>query len=303
MRIGLIDVDRLSLPRMTFPNLALMKISAYHKARGDTVEWCTDGMKRFDRVYQTKVFDSTYTPDIDWFPNADEVIKGGSGYDLHKDLPREIEHMYPDYHLYDGTPAECGSVAYGFLTRGCPRHCDFCIVGDKEGLYSRKVADLSEFWRGQKEIKILDPNILACPDWRDLFCQLMNSRAWIDFTQGLDARFATSEVCAWINSLKIKRLHFAWDNPEQDLEHHFETLNKFLMVKDPRRRIVYILTNHGSTLEQDLHRIYTVEKYGFSADVRVFDKPHAPKEIRHLQRWCNNRIIHGACKRFEDYKG
>ena len=76
-----------------------------------------------------------------------------------------------------------------------------------------------------------------------------------------------------------------------------------MMMRDPRRRIVYVLANFNSTPEEDLHRIYTVESLGFDADLRVYDRPNAPKEVLRMQRWCNNRFIHGACKRFEDYKG
>ena len=140
MRVGLIDVDS-----HNFPNLALMKISAHHKARGDDVQWAIP-LEHYDVVYQSKVFDDTYSPDIDWQPNADRIVKGGTGYGLDNKLPDEIEHIYPDYSIY---PELTEDTAYGFLTRGCPRHCDFCIVGDKEGLRSVKVADLSEFWRGR----------------------------------------------------------------------------------------------------------------------------------------------------------
>ena len=104
----------------------------------------------------SKVFDETYTKDMEYVIQADEIIKGGTGYDLQNKLSYEIEHVYPDYELY-----RIKDTAYGFLTRGCPRHCNFCIVGDKEGLRSEKVADLKEFWNGQKEIKLLDPNITA----------------------------------------------------------------------------------------------------------------------------------------------
>lgn len=308
MKVGLIDVDRFTFPRMKFPNLALMKISAYHKAKGDSVEFCTDPMTRFDLVYQSKVFDETYSPDIDWFPNADLVVKGGTGYNLTNKLSYKVEHIYPDYHLYDGTPAECKDTAYGFLTRGCPRHCGFCIVGDKEGLKSHKVADLREFWHEHKKIKLLDANLLAARhSWKDCMSQLLiacnryGSR--IDFTQGLDARFCDWETVCWLNGLNVQRLHFAWDDPRQDLTPHFETINKHLIEKDRRKRIVYILTNYNSTLEEDLYRIYTVESLGFDADVRIFNKPNAPKDVKRLQRWCNNRIIHGAVPKYEDYKG
>lgn len=119
MKIGLIDVDS-----HNFPNLALMKISAWHKQQGDTVEWC-NLFKHYDRVYQSKVFDDTYTPDLEYIPNADEIIKGGTGYDLDNILPVEIEHCYPDYSLY---PELTKDTAFGFLTRGCPRACDAIIV-------------------------------------------------------------------------------------------------------------------------------------------------------------------------------
>lgn len=142
MNIGLIDVDG-----HNFPNLALMKISAYHKAKGDTVEWCLP-LAHYDIVYQSKVFDETYTKDIDWTPIADTIIKGGTGYGLDNTLPYEIEHMYPDYSIY---PELTKDTAYGFLTRGCPRACDFCIVASKEGRRSIKVANLNEFWNGQKK--------------------------------------------------------------------------------------------------------------------------------------------------------
>lgn len=118
MKIGLIDVDS-----HNFPNLALMKISAWHKSIGDTVEWCLP-LDHYDIVYQSKVFDDTYSKDIDWYPNADKNIKGGTGYGIKDTLPDNIEHMYPDYSLY---PDLTENTAYGFLTRGCPRGCDFCF--------------------------------------------------------------------------------------------------------------------------------------------------------------------------------
>ena len=173
MWIGLIDVDG-----HNFPNLPLMKLSAWHKANGDTVEWYEPLFhsigEPFDRVYMSKVFGEEYSADYPYYVNAKEVIKGGTGYhihiengkevfdkDNHKNLPDEVEHIYPDYSLY---PEYTKDTAYGFLTRGCCNNCSFCIVSKKEGLCSHKVADLSEFWRGQKNIKLLDPNLLACKE-------------------------------------------------------------------------------------------------------------------------------------------
>ena len=293
MKIGLIDVDG-----HNFPNLALMKISAWHKAKGDTVEWCFP-LARYDVVYQSKVFDETYTPDIDWTPMADKIIKGGTGYGMKDKLPDEIEHIYPDYSLY---PELTKDTAYGFLTRGCPRGCGFCIVAEKEGRKSYKVANLDEFWRGQKKIELLDPNILACREHPDLLTQLIDSGARVDFNQGLDIRLTNEYNIGLINRVKVKNIHFAWDNADDDLKPYFERY-KALAKHKPNGGYgtVYCLTNYGSTMEQNLYRIYTLRDLGYDPYVMVYDRPNAPKEIRMLQRWCNNRIIFKSCKRFEDY--
>ena len=128
MRIGLIDVDG-----HNWPNLCLMKLSAYHKARGDAVEWWTpEG--RYDLVYKSRVFTDLYSKDTITVTNADRVLLGGTGYGLSVKLPYGIEHSYPDYSLYPQFP----DAAYGFLSRGCPRNCGFCIVSGKEGARSVK---------------------------------------------------------------------------------------------------------------------------------------------------------------------
>ena len=294
MHIGLIDVDS-----HNFPNLALMKISAWHKKRGDTVEWAFP-LEKYDIVYQSKVFDDTYSPDIEWIPQAEKIVKGGTGYGLDNKLPDEIEHIYPDYSLY---PNLTDNTAYGYLTRGCPRHCDFCIVGDKEGLRSIRVADLSEFWDGQRYIKLLDPNMLACREHMDLLRQLIDSGAYVDFTQGLDIRLTNEENITAINHLKLKEIHFAWDNPRDNLESKFEFYTRYAKHKPHGKYgTVYILTNHGTTMQENLYRVYILRDLGFDPYIMIYDKPNAPREIRDLQRWCNNRRIFRSCQKFEDYK-
>lgn len=294
MKIGLIDVDS-----HNFPNLALMKISAWHKAHGDDVEWCFP-MDRYDVVYQSKVFDDTYSPDIDWYPIADKIIKGGTGYGLDNTLPEEIEHIYPDYSIY---PELTKDTAYGFLTRGCPRGCKFCIVAGKEGRRYVKCADLSEFWRGQKKIVLLDPNILACREHPDLLQQLIDSNAWVDINQGLDIRMTNERNIELINQIKVKEIHFAWDNAEDDLKPYFERYSALAKHK-PHGRLgtVYCLVNFGSTMEQDLYRIYTLRDMGYDPYVMVYDKPNAPKETKQLQRYCNNIKIFRTCKTFQEYQ-
>lgn len=278
-----------------WPNLCLMKISAYHKAAGDTVGWY-DG-QHCDLVYMSRVFTDIYTKDYAGSINADRIIKGGTGYGLDNRLPDVVEHAFPDYTLYP----QFAGTAYGFLSRGCFRGCSFCIVGEKEGKQVVAVADLSEFWHGEKEIRLLDANILACPDWERLLGQLAASRAWVDFTQGLDIRLMSPEKAAAINRIQVKRLHFAWDSPEDDLVPHFRRFLELSRIKDHRRLAVYVLTNYGSTHEQDLYRIYTLRDLGYQPYVMVYNKPSAPLETRRLQRWVNNRRIFHTVPDFADF--
>lgn len=263
MKIGLIDVDS-----HNFPNIPLMKISAYHKKRGDTVEWYSPLLGgHYDIVYMTKVF--SFTPDYEYFVNSDVVIKGGSGYAIEivngreiyrkeKDpqLPQEIEHIYPDYSLY---PKLTKDTAFGFLTRGCPRRCGFCHVAAKEGAKSYKVAELSEFWIGQKNICLCDPNLLACPDWHELLQQLIDSKALVNINQGIDIRIMTAEKAEMFKKLRVSTVHFAWDRYE-DKKIIIPKFKEFKEITGwkARKTSVYVLTNFNTTIEQDLERIYTL---------------------------------------------
>jgi len=290
MKIGLIDVDG-----HNFPNLALMKISNYHKIKGDSVEF-VNLFDKYDLVYQSKVF--TFTPDYEYIPQADAVVIGGTGYDLDNKIKSEIESCCPDYSLYN-----IKNVAYGFLTRGCPCNCKFCIVAKKEGLKSYKVADLKEFWRGQKEIKLLDPNLLACKDSLELLKQLVDSKAYIDITQGLDARLLTDEKTNLIKQLKIKMLHFAWDGMKHSdlIIKNLESFQKQTGI-NYRKAKVYVLVNFNTTLEEDLYRIYKLKELGYDPYVMIFEKWNASKTIKRMARWVNNKWIWRSCEKFEDYK-
>ena len=313
MKIGLIDVDG-----HHYPNLPLMKLSAWHKSKGDKVEWYDPFwglIEEYDKVYMSKVF--SFTPDYDLPIYAKEIEKGGSGYAIYlengkeyydkskdKNLPYEIEHIYPDYSIY---PEETKDTAYGFLTRGCPRGCDFCHVKDKEGRCSVKVADLSEFWNGQKNIELLDPNTLACKDWKDCLQQLIDSKANVNFNQGLDIRMMNEEKAEMLSQIPIKAIHFAWDRYEdRDL-----IRPKFLTFREkstihPHALQVYVLCGDREmrVRQEDLERIYWLRDNGYAPYVMLYNKDSIPKghELKKLQRWVNNRFIFWACDNFEDYK-
>lgn len=295
MKIGLIDVDG-----HNYPNLALMKISAWHKAQGDEVGWWW-GFDEYDRVYMSKVFDATYTPEPDYPTNTKEIVRGGTGWGLDNKLPEEMEHICPDYSLY---PELTKDTAYGFLSRGCPRGCPFCIVSGKEGKKSVKVADLGEWWSGQRKIVLMDPNLLACPDREDLIDQLARSGAAVDINQGLDARLMTRDMAEKIATIKIDTAHFAWDSvkDEDAVMRGLETWRKFGRRGRISYGTVYVLVNYDSTIQEDLYRIDRIDKAGYDPFVMVYDKPNASCEIRRMQRWCNNKRVFKACKDFAHYK-
>lgn len=305
MNIGLYDVDS-----HNYPNLPLMKISAWHKQRGDDVEFVMP-IKHYDKIYVSKVFGEEYSRISNTCLRADEIVYGGTGFAItvengkevyHKDrdpnLPYEIEHIYPDYALY---PELTKDTAFGFLTRGCCNNCDFCVVSKKEGLCSTKVADLSEFWRGQKNIELLDANTLACKDRLQLLEQLIESGARVNFNQGLDARFITIEVAELLKKIKTKYVHFAFDfmKNEKAIINGLSIYKKIVGGSDSNS-VVYVLTNFNTTIEEDLYRVQKIRELGFLPDIRIYRKSYAPPIIRDLQRWCNNRFIFRSCK-FMDY--
>lgn len=329
MKIGLIDVDNREKLNDCFPNLCLMKLSAWHKLKQDYVEWYDPLFGgQYDRVYMSKVF--SFSPDYEYFINSNEIIRGGSGYaiklingkevydkSLDLDLDPQIEHIYPDYSLYyspddfdtNGKLTKLGlkhrETAYGYMSRGCPRGCNFCHVKSKEGLCSIKVADLDEFWRGQKFICLNDPNTLACKDWKDILQQLIDSKARVDFNQGLDIRMMTEEKALMLNEIKIDAIHFAWDRwqDKEIIQKRFLEFRKISQIS-PHNLQVYVLTNFDTTHEQDLYRVEWLKANGFAPYVNIYNKSSLPQGhiTRRLQRYCNMRAIFWSLENFEEYK-
>lgn len=308
MKIGLYDADS-----KNFPNLPLMKISAYHKGKGDDVEF-VDYLTHYDKVYVSKVLGDEYSEMDNTVIDADEIILGGTGFAItvengkevyhknrDKELPYEIEHIYPDYSLY---PELTKNKAYGFLTRGCINNCEYCVVTQKEGYRTVKVANLTEWWDGQKEIVLLDANILACRQRKELLQQLIDSGAKVDFTQGLDARFITPEIAEMLKQINTKTYHFAFDFMKNE-KRILKGLKTFVDIVKPNKRqcFVYVLTNFDTTIQEDLYRIEKLKEIGLDPDIRIYRKNSLPKRhiLRDLQRWSNNRIIYRSCPDFLQY--
>ena len=207
MNIGILAVDS------SYPNLALMKISRYHRSQGNHVEWYNP-LAHYDEVYAAKVF--TFTKDYTYYIHADKVEHGGTGYDLSKTLPPEIDRLQPDYTLY---PQIDRRTAYGFLTRGCPNKCKWCIVPKKEGKI-QPYMDVEEIaTEGRTNLILMDNNILASNYGLEQIEKIIRLNLRIDFNQGLDARLVTDDIARLLAQVKwSKRIRFGCDTPGQIAE-------------------------------------------------------------------------------------
>jgi len=221
MNIGLIDVDG-----HNFPNLALMKLSAYHKAQGDLVEWATP-FQHYDSIYMSKVFN--YTPDDNYIYDADEIIKGGTGYDIASQLPKEIDRLQPDYSIY---PFIDNKTAYGFLTRGCPNKCAWCVVPKKEGKI-HPYMDVEEIAiEGRTNLVLMDNNILAAAEYAVQQLEKIIEKGYrVDFNQALDARLVDDRFAKLLARVRWldRRIRFGCDTHAQiaQCERAIELINSY----------------------------------------------------------------------------
>lgn len=292
MKIGLIDVDG-----HHFPNLALMKLSAYHKAQGDSVEWYEPLFSgHMDKVYMSKVF--TYTPDYEYCIDADVIEKGGTGYkNYDKILPLEVEYTPPDYSIYP----DC-DYAVGFLTRGCIRRCPWCVVPKKEG-WIHPVATWSTIKRPEsKKILFLDNNVLACEHGQQQIEEMAGRKdIRIDFNQGLDARLIDTNIAKTLSRIPwIRFLRLACDNT-QDLPRVIETIEMLKQYMPCSKIFVYVLVKD---VYDALHRIMALDAFGvevFAQPYRDFDEGVVDADAKRLARWCNRKAIFRTVK-WEDYK-
>ena len=286
MKIGLFDIDS------KYHNLALMKISAWHKSFGDQTELYNPLMKKtYNRVYVSKIF-SKGNKEEGYIPK--NSIIGGSGYSLKTVLPYDMEHFMPDYSLYNL------NYSLGFTTRGCIRNCGFCIVREKEGNI-REHTEVEEFLNSKSNvIVLLDNNFLALPSHIKKLNHYIN-KGWImDFNQGLDIRLVNKENAKLLAKIKhYKQIRFAWDFIETEKEVK-EGLNiLFKAGVKPYQVMVYILCNFNTTIGEDIYRQQELNNLGVDPFIMLYGE--ANKMMRNLQRWANRRQISKKCK-FEDYK-
>ena len=292
MNIALIPVDS------QYPNLALMKISAFHKVQGDTVEWY-NGIDRYDKAYMAKVF--TFTPDYGYYINSDQVERGGTGYDIRKSLPPEIDRLQPDYTLY---PQIDRKTAYGFLTRGCPNRCKWCVVPKKEGNITPYM-DVDEIAvEGRTNLILMDNNILASDYGLAQIEKIIRRKYHVDFNQGLDARLVTDDIAKMLARVKwIKRIRFGCDTPAQitECERAISLLDKY------GYRGEYFLYCILMDFEESFRRINHWKGKGnriipHAQPYRDLNNPHQviPQWQKDLARWTDRKELYKSIE-FKDF--
>lgn len=334
MRIAIIDADLIGREKHRFPNLVCEKLSGYWKERGATVELITyynaiewsEWLQRYDEIYVSKVF--TDTPIPDYITESDHVHMGGTGFYFDKapNLPDEIEHHMPDYHLYDewianelrkaqseATAAgkkfnearymvqfkEYTDYSIGFITRGCFRKCPFCVNQKFDHVFPH--SPLAEFYdESRRKLCFLDDNFLGCPEWRSLLTEIIATGKSFQFKQGLDERLLTEEKCQMLfNANYDGDYTFAFDNiADYDLIHRKLRLIQRHNTKKKSVKF-YVLVGFESTdatdIENAFRRIELLFNYSCLPYImRYMNKNETPwkqSEFRSLYitlaRWCN----------------
>lgn len=295
MKVGLWDVDG-----HLYPNLALMKLSAFHKGLGDSVEFVNFG-ESYDVVYKSKVF--TFTKDDQREVATDMLVKGGTGYDLSVRLPEYVEHICPDYGLYLFRKWADGNTALGYTTRGCTNRCEWCIVPQKEGKLTAH-ADIDEFIGGKRDLVLLDNNILAHPHGLAQVEKIVRRGIRTDFNQGLDFRHFTPEVVGLLSRIKYRTfLRISCDTGSL-LDPAIEAIEKLKAAGiRPYKVFVYCLVRDDLT--EAHHRITQLARMG----VTVFAMPYRdyapdyqiPPLHGNFARWVNHKAIFKSCT-WDDYR-
>jgi hypothetical protein len=289
MKIGILDIDG-----HNFPNLALMKISSYHKSCGNTVEW-VNHFEHYDFVYKSKIF--TFTPHDYFHIDADSIFVGGTGYDYRITLDPNIEHIEPDYSIYPKFTA-----AYGFLTRGCPNKCSWCVVPNKEGQI-KPYSDIEEFLCGRKSAILMDNNVLSHEWGLQQIEKIIRLGIKVDFNQGLDARLINDDIAQLLSKVKwLKPLRMACDTVVQMpyIENATKLLRKYGTT--PSNYFVYVLVKD---IPDALTRVNFLRDLGLDPFAQPYidfsGKNKVTKEQKQFARWVNHKAIFKSVK-YENYR-
>lgn len=292
MKIGLHDSEKENMRHKTFPNYALMKISAYHKSMGDTVEWWIP-LEKYDRVYSSKIFD--FTPENPYLPPY--TIKGGTGYDVKLVLPPEIDEMFPDYSIYP----ECG-YAIGFITRGCPNNCRWCVVPQKEGSIKpyRKWQELVR--PNSRKLVLMDNNILACEYGIEQLESMIGNGYAIDLNQGMDARLVDDRIAEILSRLTwIRHIRFSCDRNAQ-IEAVLNAADRLLKYGvRPYRLFVYLLVTSDVQ-----NAAYRVEQLKHLKGINIYAQAEQNARMGIIpnaeQKEFAHRYVYGGCFRSETWE-
>lgn len=300
-RIGLIDVDNTS-----FPNIALGKIARYHTQQGDSVEWVDPIFGGgYDKVYMSKVFN--FTPDYAYPIVADEIERGGTGYDIHKALHDSIDRLQPDYSIYREVDSK---TAYGFLTRGCPNKCKWCVVPQKEGAI-RPYMDVEEIAiEGRTHLVLMDNNILASDYGLEQIEKIIKKGYRVDFNQAMDARLVTDDIAKMLAKVKwLTAVRFGCDTHAQ-IEYCRQAMAKIDQHRDtPASYLLYTMI--GADIDEAYERL---SAFRGGSKVRVVGQPFRdvndphqkiPQWQKDMARWAMRRELWTTCdfKDFEPRRG
>ena len=288
MKIGLVAVDS------KYPNYALMKISAYYKKKGCYVEWANN-FEHYDIVCKSKIF--SFTPDDLFAYNADVIHKGGTGYSLSNTLIDDIEYIQPDYSIY---PQIDIKTAYGFLTRGCPNKCKWCVVPIKEGNI-KPYMDVEEIAiNGRTNLILMDNNIIACDYGLQQIEKIIRNKYRVDFNQALDARLVTEDIAKLLAQVRwIKQIRFGCDTPQQigECERAMNMIDKYR--GKPMQYLLYTMI--GDDIVECYNRLSYFRKNNrvriTAQPFRDYNNPHQeiPQWQRDMARWSMRREIYTSC--------
>jgi len=295
MKIGLCAIDSKMV------NLAILKIGQHHINKGDTVKWYDPLFDQdLDKLYISKIF--TFSEDLLYHPNC-EIIRGGTGYNIASKLDDEIENITDVKQAYLLLYPNC-DYSIQFTTRGCVRYCSFCLVRQKEGL-THDVKTLSLNPNG-KYIELLDNNFFSSNTWRNRLEVIKSYNQPITFNTGLDVRTITEEQCKALGECKIKVIHCAWDNleDEQQVLNGLKMLSKYVK---PYKITVYVLVGykHKNIIDDDIYRAMTLHNLGVNPYACGFmdyeNKNKKTQSVRAFCRWVNHKATFKTVK-WEEYK-